>query len=76
LLSSVCPELPSAVGTVKALLYQKEFVQEVPGGVHCGVILDNTGFYAEQGGQIYDQGFIVKEGDEVSVGLLSFAKNK
>lgn len=64
-------DFSSTVGTIKALLYQKEFVQEVPGGVHCGVILDNTAFYAEQGGQIYDQGFMVKEADEVSHNLYN-----
>ena len=51
---------------MKALLLNKAFVDEVPGGTHCGVILDTTCFYAEQGGQIYDQGFMVKEGDEVN----------
>lgn len=54
------------MGTVKALLFNKEFVNEVPGGNHCGVILDTTCFYAEQGGQIYDQGFMVKQGNEVT----------
>ena len=47
-------------------MFNKEFVNEVPPGSHCGVVLDRTSFYAEQGGQIYDQGFLVKEGDEVS----------
>ncbi|EDO36689.1 predicted protein [Nematostella vectensis] len=51
-------------GTIKALLHEKEFVNEVPGGEHCGIILDQTSFYAEQGGQIYDEGFMTKEGDE------------
>lgn len=46
-------------------MFNKEFVSEVPPGNHCGVVLDRTCFYAEQGGQIYDQGFLVKEGDEV-----------
>ena len=55
------------VGTVKAIIFQKEFVNEVTSGSHCGVLLDKTCFYAEQGGQIYDQGFMTKEDDEVSV---------
>lgn len=54
------------VGTVKAIIYGKEFVNEVTSGSHCGVVMDRTCFYAEQGGQIYDQGFMTKEGDEVS----------
>lgn len=53
-------------GTVKAIILEKEFVNEVITGSHCGVVLDRTCFYAEQGGQIYDQGFMVKEGDDVS----------
>ena len=53
-------------GTVKAIIFEKEFVNEVITGSHCGVVLDPTCFYAEQGGQIYDQGFMVKEGDDVS----------
>ena len=54
------------IGTVKAIMFDKEFVNEVTSGSHCGVVLDTTCFYAEQGGQIYDQGFLVKEGDDVS----------
>lgn len=54
------------IGTVKAIMFEKEFVNEVTSGSHCGVVLDRTCFYAEQGGQIYDQGFMVKEGDDVS----------
>ena len=56
----------AVVGTVKAIIYEKEFVNEVTSGSHCGVVMDRTCFYAEQGGQIYDQGFMTKEGDEVS----------
>ena len=55
-----------AIGRVKAIMFEKEFVSEVTSGSHCGVVLDRTCFYAEQGGQIYDQGFMVKEGDDVS----------
>jgi len=44
--------------TVLALRMNKEFVQEVPGGNRCGVLLDQTSFYAEQGGQIHDTGYI------------------
>lgn len=49
---------------VVALRYNKQFVNEVTTGQECGVILDKTNFYAEQGGQIYDTGYIEKIGDE------------
>ncbi|CAH1779871.1 unnamed protein product [Owenia fusiformis] len=54
----------TCTGVVKALRCNKEFVQEVTSGQECGVLLDCTCFYAEQGGQIYDEGFMVKENDE------------
>jgi alanyl-tRNA synthetase len=37
---------------------------QVESGQECGVLLDKTSFYAEQGGQIYDEGFLVKADDE------------
>lgn len=48
-----------------ALRYNKEFVNEVTTGQECGILLDKTCFYAEQGGQIYDEGWITKADDEV-----------
>lgn len=39
------------------------FVEEVVTGQECGVVLDKTCFYAEQGGQIYDEGYLVKVED-------------
>lgn len=50
--------------TVIALRFDKKFVDEVSSGQECGVLLDRTSFYAEQGGQIFDEGFMVKIGDE------------
>ncbi|CAH1994507.1 unnamed protein product [Acanthoscelides obtectus] len=50
--------------TVIALRRDKRFVDEVTTGQDCGVLLDKTNFYAEQGGQIYDTGYLVKVGDE------------
>jgi len=49
---------------VKALRMNKQFVTEVTTGSLCGVLLDQTCFYAEQGGQLYDVGYINKMGDE------------
>lgn len=34
------------------------FVESIADGEQCSLILDKTCFYAEQGGQIYDQGYI------------------
>lgn len=49
---------------VLSLRYNKEFVKEVSTGMKCGVLLNKTCFYAEQGGQIYDIGYMVKVGDD------------
>ncbi|XP_046469188.1 alanine--tRNA ligase, cytoplasmic [Neodiprion pinetum] len=57
-------EFASCVGTVIALRFAKQFVEQVTSGQEVGVLLDQTNFYAEQGGQIYDEGFLVKVGDE------------
>ncbi|XP_048371818.1 alanine--tRNA ligase, cytoplasmic [Sphaerodactylus townsendi] len=64
-------EFDSPVATVKALRRDKTFVEEVSTGQECGVILDQTCFYAEQGGQIYDEGYLVKE-DEGSEDKTEF----
>ncbi|XP_007910546.1 alanine--tRNA ligase, cytoplasmic [Callorhinchus milii] len=53
----------SVEATVKAIRREKTFVDEVTTGQDCGVLLDGTCFYAEQGGQIYDEGYLVKEDD-------------
>ncbi|GFO25320.1 alanine--tRNA ligase, cytoplasmic-like [Plakobranchus ocellatus] len=44
--------------------YDKKFQESVQPGQECGLLLDRTSFYAEQGGQIFDEGFIVKEQSE------------
>lgn len=53
----------SLVGKVLALRRERQFVEEVQSGQECGVLLDRTCFYAEQGGQTYDQGYMVKDED-------------
>ncbi|PSN35457.1 Alanine--tRNA ligase [Blattella germanica] len=57
-------EFKPCKGKVVALRHSKMFVDSVTSGQECGVVLDKTSFYAEQGGQIYDEGFMVKVGDE------------
>ncbi|XP_046821059.1 alanine--tRNA ligase, cytoplasmic [Vespa crabro] len=54
----------SCTSTVIALRHSKTFVEEVHSGQEIGILLDKTNFYAEQGGQIYDEGFLVKVDDE------------
>ncbi|NXX97669.1 SYAC protein, partial [Centropus bengalensis] len=56
-------EFGSLVATVKAIRREKKFVEEVSTGQECGIVLDRTCFYAEQGGQIYDEGYMVKDDD-------------
>lgn len=58
-------EFDVCTSKVIAIRYQKGFHQEVSSGVECGILLDRTSFYAESGGQTYDEGFMTKIGDEV-----------
>lgn len=51
-------------GKVVAIRNDNKFVDEVVSGQVCGILLDKTNFYAEAGGQIFDQGFMVKVNDE------------
>ncbi|XP_003789281.1 alanine--tRNA ligase, mitochondrial [Otolemur garnettii] len=39
-------------------------VASVGKGQHCGLLLDRTNFYAEQGGQASDRGYLVREGQQ------------
>lgn len=59
----VCAAFEPASATVLALRRDRAFCSEVTSGQECGVLLDRTSFYAEQGGQTYDEGFMVREDD-------------
>lgn len=54
-------ELKSHKATIKAIRANKTFIDEAKVGLECGLLIDQTSFYAEQGGQIYDEGYITKE---------------
>jgi len=54
----------NSAGTIVSLRVGKEFVERVSSGTECGIMLDQTSFYAEQGGQIFDLGYMVKVGDD------------
>ncbi|KAK0141404.1 Alanine--tRNA ligase, mitochondrial [Merluccius polli] len=49
---------PECTAEVRALFIGQQQVSEVAGGQRCLVILDRTSFYAEQGGQSHDLGYL------------------
>ncbi|KAI6232992.1 Alanine--tRNA ligase [Aphelenchoides fujianensis] len=53
-------------GKIMAIRKDGEFVDQLNAEEQGGIILDRTCFYAEQGGQIYDTGFLKKVGDETA----------
>lgn len=58
---------PEADATILAIRYESEFTKNINlSGQVCGIILDQTTFYAESGGQLYDQGFITSCSDDVN----------
>ncbi|XP_061578327.1 alanine--tRNA ligase, cytoplasmic [Cololabis saira] len=56
-------EFLQASATVLALRRDRGFCDEVTTGQECGVVLDQTSFYAEQGGQTFDEGYMLREND-------------
>ncbi|XP_050536345.1 alanine--tRNA ligase, cytoplasmic-like [Daktulosphaira vitifoliae] len=49
--------------TILSIRNNNGFVHEVGALQECGILLDKTCFYAEQGGQIYDEGSVIKDED-------------
>ena len=61
-------EFAPITAKILALRCEKQFFDEIDGGESgkkCGILLDSSCFYAEQGGQMCDNGYMNKEGDEV-----------
>uniref|UniRef100_H3CEF1 Alanine--tRNA ligase n=1 Tax=Tetraodon nigroviridis TaxID=99883 RepID=H3CEF1_TETNG len=63
-----------ASATVLALRRDRAFCAEVTSGQECGVLLDQTSFYAE-GGQSFDEGFMVREDDSTGDRMEFTVKN-
>lgn len=59
----LCSEFQQTSATVLALRRDRAFCDEVTTGQECGMLLDQTSFYAEQGGQTFDEGYILREDD-------------
>eukprot|EP00064_Thunnus_orientalis_P001797 superscaffoldBa00000123_g1800 len=64
-----------ASATVLALRRDRAFCDEVTTGQECGVLLDQTSFYAEQGGQTFDEGYILREDDSAEDRMEFTVKN-
>lgn len=61
---------------IVAIRFENEFSESVSSGQKVGIILDKTNFYAESGGQIYDQGVLIKANDEENEVLVSHVYNR
>jgi len=59
---------PKCNSTVKAIWTGKEFKQEAAEGDFVGLIFDQTNFYAEAGGQLFDTGRVSTSDGVFSVG--------
>ena len=60
---SITPVFKTPTATVLALRSERAFCDEVTTGQECGVVLDQTSFYAEQGGQTFEEGYM-QSGDD------------
>uniref|UniRef100_A0AAQ5YW57 Alanine--tRNA ligase n=1 Tax=Amphiprion ocellaris TaxID=80972 RepID=A0AAQ5YW57_AMPOC len=68
-------DFQQASATVLALRRDRAFCDEVTTGQECGVLLDQTSFYAEQGGQTFDEGYLLREDDSTEDRMEFTVKN-
>ncbi|XP_029010378.1 alanine--tRNA ligase, cytoplasmic [Betta splendens] len=68
-------EFQQTSATVLALRRDRAFWDEVTTGQECGVLLDQTSFYAEQGGQTFDEGYMLREDDSTEDRMEFTVKN-
>ncbi|TMS05397.1 Alanine--tRNA ligase, cytoplasmic [Larimichthys crocea] len=68
-------EFQQVTATVLALRRDRAFCDEVTTGQECGVVLDQTSFYAEQGGQTFDEGYMLREDDSTEDRMEFTVKN-
>uniref|UniRef100_A0A3Q3VWA6 Alanine--tRNA ligase n=1 Tax=Mola mola TaxID=94237 RepID=A0A3Q3VWA6_MOLML len=68
-------EFQQTPATVLALRRDRVFCNEVTTGQECGVLLDQTSFYAEQGGQTFDEGYMLREDNSTGDRMEFTVKN-
>ncbi len=54
-------------GRILAIIKNGENVESVEAGDEVSLIIDNTSFYAEMGGQVGDKGIIINEGAKIEI---------
>ena len=59
-----------SLAKVTALFHDGKSVESITAGQSAVVILENTPFYAESGGQIGDSGYLTSQGIQFNVKIL------